>query len=334
MKQGFASFVQLVEQKYGFDKCGETKFVKQLIKEFVKCEKKLVKIENYQKMSEESKQSSKRVLKFIEKKQSFLDHIASLRRVTDLYLRACNNHAEAILQAFQKQVKTEVEGKEKEFREKELQKLSNFFVVAAMFKEKDHISPTSLIKVPKEKQEVIMNKYLELTKLTHNNETTMKKEAKKLREKFIELLKNKEIESYVEDILRNGFMVDEKFKINEVPEYDFVMLQPADRLEMSDEVKAKAKTQVLIKPNTTLPHPEAKKEEAKKSGKTTGDKGVAPNLKSANQESESKKSLSKSAKRRMEQQESKCNEVKGRGINEIDKEENDKKILNHHNPFK
>jgi hypothetical protein len=345
MKQEFVNIAQLVEQKYGFDRCEKTEFVKQITKEFTKYEKKLAKIENYQKMREEGKPLSKEILEIIEKKQSFIDHIASLRNVTDVYVKTSSNHTEAVLKAIQEQVKMEVGKKEKEFREEELQKLSNFFVVAAMFKEKDHISPTPLFKVPKEKQEAIMKKYIELTKLTHNKDTTMREEAKKLREGLIELLKDEEMKSHVESVMKNDLMADAKFKISEGPEYEFVMLQSADRLEMSEQIKPETKTQVAIRPNSVLPHPEPKKEETKemgsvevlnleKSEKAIEDDRVAPSLIDASQESEFEIAISKSTKRRLRQEEINCDEARSRNIDEIDEEENDKKFLNHHNAFK
>lgn len=247
MKKEFANIMQLVEAKYGFDKCEKTEFVKQMTKEFIKYEKKLAKIQNYQQMEQDGKTLSKEVLEFIQKKQSFIDHINSLKNVTDVYVKTSSNHTDAVLKA----LKEEVERKETEFREKELKKLADFFVVAEMLKEKDHISPTPLIKVPKEKQEVILTKYIELVRLTHNKDTTMNEEAVKLKGLFDELLKNEEMKTYVEKVMENAKVADVKFKISEGPEYEFVMLQPADRLEMSDQVKIEDKTRV-VKANLPL----------------------------------------------------------------------------------
>lgn len=345
MKQEFTNIVQLVETKYGFDQCQKTEFVKQMIKEFTKYEKKLAKIQNYQQMQQDGKTLSNEVLEFIEKKQSFIDHINSLKNVTDVYVKTSSNHTDAVLEALKEKIQVEVEEKEVEFREKELKKLADFFVVAEMLKEKDHISPTPLIKVPKEKQEAILTKYTELVRLTHNKDTTMNEEAVKLKELFNELLKDEEMKAYVEKVMENAEVADVKFKISEGPEYEFVMLQPADRLEMSEQVKIEGKVQMIkanLPPKQELgpvqeqeeARIEEHKEEATKesvealkleqSERTIYNESMSPSLIDASQESEFEIAISKSTRRelnrRLREEEAAYNSVKSVDIEEINEE--------------
>lgn len=236
MKQ---EITQVVETKYGFDRCEKTEFVRQMTREFAKYEKKLAKINNYEKMLGDGKELSKEVLELVGKKQSFLAHIKVLRSVTDIYVKTSSQHTQAVLEAMDDKVKAEVEKKVQE----ELKKVSDFFVVAETLKERDHIVLTPLTKVPREKQEAILATYGRLTRLSRNRDTTMREEAEKLRGDLTGLLESGEMGEYVEGVMKSE-VADAGFRISEGPEYEFVMLQPADRLEMSEQVKMDANSQL------------------------------------------------------------------------------------------
>lgn len=234
MKQEANNIIKLVEHKYGFDLCEKTEFVKQMIKEFTKYEKKLAKIYNYEKMLAEGKILNKEVQELIGKKQSFIDHLRSLKEVTDIYVKTSSKYTEAV-EAIKDNAEAEKEVKK--FREEELKKLSDFLIMAKMLNEKDHISPTPLTRVPKEKQEDILNCYTKLTKLTHNKDITMRGEAESLRKTIYELLTDKDMTEHIERTMGSALIADVKFRISEGLEYEFVMLQPADKLKINELIK-------------------------------------------------------------------------------------------------
>lgn len=347
MKQETNNIIKLVEHKYGFDLCEKTEFVKQMIREFTKYEKKLAKIDNYEKMIADGKSLSKEVHELIKKKQSFIDHLRSLKEVTDTYVKTSNKHTEAVLEAVKDKIKAEVEKEIKELRERELKKLSNFLVIAEMLNEKDHISPTPLTKVPKEKQENILNSYTKLVKLTHNKDITMKGEAESLRETIRKLLANEDMTKYVEGIMGSVSVADVKFRINEGIEYEFVMLQPADKLEISELVKIE-----LPKVNASLnkieeqfspslePKQEKKVKEVMKTTKVqavekaekqiiNGTESETASLFDGSQESEFEIAISRSTKREMRRELYRKRREEEDKIIEADEEEFDRKFLNH-----
>eukprot|EP00826_Nyctotherus_ovalis_P026113 TRINITY_DN2038_c0_g1_i3.p1 TRINITY_DN2038_c0_g1~~TRINITY_DN2038_c0_g1_i3.p1 ORF type:complete len:347 (-),score=148.78 TRINITY_DN2038_c0_g1_i3:188-1228(-) len=344
MKQESASITQLVEHKYGFNKCEKTEFVKQMVKEFAKYEKKLAKIENYENMHREGKVLSKEVLELINKKKSFLEHIRQLRNVTDVYVKASDQYTEVVLDAMKERIEVEVERRMRE----ESKKLSDFLVVAEMLHDKDHISPTPLTKVPKEILEAVLAKYTCITRLTHNKNTTMREESEKLQGVFRELFKGDELKSYIQSVMENSSVADAKFEISEGPEYEFVMLQPADRLEMSEQVKSTAVSSTLPgKIEETAPCPGQKEREKRremaeplKLEKTVVNESVAPSMVEASQESEFEIAVSRSTKRKINKQrkeEAKEGEenTESEAIQEYsDEEDYERQFLNHCKMFR
>jgi hypothetical protein len=334
MKQEPTNIIKVVEHKYGLHLCEKTEFVKQMLKRLTKYEKKLMKIENYEKMHSEGKNLSKEVFELIKKKQSFIEYLSSLKDVVDIYVKTSSQYTQSVIDAIKDTIKAEVEEKAKQFKEEELKKLSDFFVVAEMLKEKDHISPTPLVKVPKNKEECIMNNYTKLTNLTLNKETTMKEETKKVNELLCDLLKDEEMNGYIESMMRNEEVADMEFKISEGPEYEFVMLQPADRLEMSEQVKVDANTQIpkpsfpLVKSKVCAASiPEVKGEEVQvletlEKPAVYGNESEARSLVSANQESEFEIAISRSTRRKLRRE----MEMKEESKDQV--EEYDRKYLN------
>lgn len=245
MKKEGVGIVQEVEKKYGLNKCKKTEFVKQMIREFAKYERKLAKIENYETMRKEGKELNKEMLELIEKRPSFVNHLKILKNVMDTYIKTQEKQGSSP-EVTKEDIKAEIERQANETRNEELRRLSHFFVIAQMLKEKDHISPTPLTKVPQQNQEEILSKYNNIVTLSRNKEITMLDEAGKLMDIFnILMLKD----NYIESVMSNISIAGSKFKINEGPEQEFVMLQPADKLEMSEQVAADTPTQTVpVKP--------------------------------------------------------------------------------------
>lgn len=354
MKQESTSITQLVEHKYGFDKCEKTEFVKQMIKEFAKYEKKLAKIENYENMRKEGKVLSKEVLELVNKKKTFLEHIKQLRNVTDVYVKTSAQYTEVVLDAMKERIEAEVERRLRE----ETKRLGDFLVVAEMLHEKDHIAPTPLAKVPKPMLQAILAKFAAVTRLTHNKGTTMREEAEKLQGVFRELLENDELKSYIQSVMGSSRVADARFEISEGPEYEFVMLQPADKLDMSDQVKAAsqhflascsasqvspAKAGELLKEGSPKQEEKVAGKEAVeplKLDKTGVNESVAPSAVEASQESEFEVAVSRSARRKLtrrRREEAKEGEedAESESMQEYsDEEDYERLFLNHRNAFR
>lgn len=226
--------IQEVEKKYGLDRCEKTEFVKQMTKELTKLEKKMAKIENYEGMRKEGKALNKEMLELIEKKQTFIDHLKILKGVMDTYVKAQDKPFEVVdPEKIRDDTKAEMERLATKRRSEELRRLSQFLVIAEVLKEKDHISPIPLTKVPPQKQEEILNNFNSVATLTRNRETNIEEEVEKLAQLLQKLMERND---YVESVVRNAEVTRSKFKISEGPEQEFVMLQPADKLEMSEKV--------------------------------------------------------------------------------------------------
>jgi len=233
MKKERAGNIQEVEKKYGLDNCEKTEFVKYLIKGVTKIEKKMSKIENYETMKKEGKNLNKEMVELIEKKQSFIDHLKILKEVVDAYVKYKEKPTEVIdPEKIRQDTKTEVKRQILETHKQKLKNLSQFFIIALMLKEKDHISPTPLTKVPAQKQEEIMSSFNNVVTLSRNKETNMLQEVEKLIGIFNNLM---EKDTYISNIMDNTEVSKSEFKINEGPEQEFVILQPADKLEMSEK---------------------------------------------------------------------------------------------------
>ena len=262
MKKEGPISMQDVEKKYGFDKCEKSEFANQMIKEFMKLEKKLAKVSNFEKMKKEGKELNEEMIQVIGKKQEFIDHIKQLRKITDIYVKVSPSRSEESKEPTIQEVKIEAEKKAAEARNEELKRLSQFFIVAEMIKEKDHISPTPLAKVPKEKQEEILNYYNKIVKLTRGKDITMTEEAEKIMMAVQELLRKDDQAKYIARVMGNPSISEIKFKIEEGPEHEFVMLQPANKLEMSDQINNEP-TQEKPVQEKSVEKPQVKKEQRK-----------------------------------------------------------------------
>eukprot|EP00826_Nyctotherus_ovalis_P043771 TRINITY_DN4654_c0_g1_i7.p1 TRINITY_DN4654_c0_g1~~TRINITY_DN4654_c0_g1_i7.p1 ORF type:complete len:337 (-),score=143.70 TRINITY_DN4654_c0_g1_i7:84-1094(-) len=185
-------------------------------------------------MGKEGKSLNKEMLELIEKKQTFIDHLKILKGVMDTYIKAQDKPFEVVdPEKIRNDTKAEMERLAAGTRSEELRRLSQFFVIAEILKEKDHISPIPFTKVPPQKQEEILNNFNSVATLSRNRETSIQEEIEKLTRLFQKLMQRND---YVESVARNAEVAGSKFKINEGPEQEFVMLQPADKLEMSEKV--------------------------------------------------------------------------------------------------
>lgn len=251
MKKEGGSIFQDVEKKYGLNKYKKTEYLKRMLKEFAKYDKKLVKIDKYEKMQKEGKVLNEEMLGLISKKPGFLSHIDSLKVALDIYNQSLTVEDEPLAPVsstdIQKNIKTEVEVQMKEFTESAMKKLSYFFSIARVLAEKDRIDANPLAEVSVTKQKSISEMYKELTTLPRDEETSLAEESKKVAKIFDQILKADNSTAFIGEFMDNE-VAEMKFTVKKLKENEYETTQAVSilKVELKDETPAPPPVQEQI----------------------------------------------------------------------------------------
>lgn len=130
---------QDIEKKYGLNKYRRDEFLKLMEKEFIKLDKKLTRIANYEKMKSEGKTLNEEMEELISRKNQLLQTVKVHKKTLDIYQKSTE-----ISDENPKLTNTNVakeEPKAKAVTTSELKKLSYFFAVAEVLKRKVSSNP-------------------------------------------------------------------------------------------------------------------------------------------------------------------------------------------------
>jgi hypothetical protein len=235
MKKESGAIFQDVEKKYGLAKYKKTEYLKRMLKEFVKYDKKLVKIENYEKMQKEGKVLNEEMLGLISKKKEFLAHLDSLKVALEIYNQSLTVEDEPLAPVSSTDIQktmSDVEKEMEELMETVSTKLGRFFTVGRVLAEKDRIDIYPLAEMSAAKQSAVSETFKELTTLLREEETTLAHEVQKASQLFNQLLKADNIIPSIEEVINNGDVADVKFTVKKPRENDYETTQAVSILKV------------------------------------------------------------------------------------------------------
>jgi len=247
MKKEFGVIFQDIEKKYNLNDYKKTEYLKRMIKELAKFDKKLVKIENYEKMEKEGKILNDEMRELISKKKGFEKHIESLKIALNIYQQTLDvedePQAKTPLIDFQKDIKVEVDKQVKEFTGEVVTKLSYVFAFGRTLSEKNNLIVNPFAEMPEEKRKLISEIYNAFTSLPRDKETSLAEEARKTANAIKKLLKPNDPSNFITGLAGENELMQKKFTFPYPRENEYTIIQSVSILK--DEVKEKQPEPVL-----------------------------------------------------------------------------------------
>lgn len=234
MKKEGGIIFQDIEKKYNLGGCKKTEYFKRMLKEFAKFDKKLVKIENYEKMEKEGKSLNEEMRDLISRKQAFQKHIETLKIAMDIYQQSLAVEDEPLASVpptdFQKDIKGEVETQIKGYKENVVKKLSYFFAFGRALAEKNNLTTNPLAGMSEETRKLISEMYQAFISLPRGEETSLTEEAKKTASGLRQLLKTNDLSSFIGEIAGENDLTQMKFSLINPRENEYGTAQPVSIL--------------------------------------------------------------------------------------------------------
>lgn len=237
MKKESGANIQDIEKKYGFNSCKKTEYAKRLLKEFTKFDKKLVKIDNYEKMKSNGKALNEEMLGLISRKPDFENHIKSLKVALKHYKESLRVEDEPLAVVQPGDVERDVKTRLNEFSSEIVKRLSQFFAVACILDKKDHLNPNPLSNVPEGDAEAIQKIYSTITSLPQNGEAVLNEKINCISTLMNQLINGEELANIIEKILGENNIKETQFTIKKKRDNEHnptqIISMPKEREESS-----------------------------------------------------------------------------------------------------
>jgi hypothetical protein len=200
--------IQDVEKKYGLDKYEKSEFLKQMEKEYVKIDKKLVKISNYEKMKSEGKELNAEMEELIAKKDQFMLTIKSYKTALDAYQRTISGTDDISQPKSGKDMGEEAKGKT--LTSAELKKINYFFAIVEVLKAE--VNPNPLSYLPEGKRSELLEMVNRITDC--KEDTCLAVMAAEVSNILSRLLRNGELSDTLNQIMKDNKVTGMKFRFS------------------------------------------------------------------------------------------------------------------------
>lgn len=239
MKKEAGMIFQDIEKKYNLNKYKKTEYLKRMVKEFAKFDKKLVKIENYEKMEKEGKILNEEMKELISKKKGFQNHIDSLKTALDIYHQSLTVEDEPLTKIpptdSQKDIKAEVDKQVKEFKRDMVTRLSYFFAFGRTLAEKSNLTVNPFARMSEERRNIVSGMFKAFTTLPRSQMTSLAEEARKTGNAIKQLLRSNDPSSFISALAGENELTQMTFTLTSPRENEYETTQPVSILK--DEVK-------------------------------------------------------------------------------------------------
>lgn len=204
--------IQEIEKKYGLDKYKKSEFLKQMEKEFTKIDKKLVKINNYEKMKSEGKHLNSEMEEVIAKKEQFLLSIKAYKTALDAYQRVDSATENTPQPKSAKDIESadviNEESKTKGFTSAEPKKVYYFLAIIEVLKAE--VSPNPLSNLSEEQKDKLLKT---INRITNPKEfITLAAMAAEISNVIASLSENEELSDILDQIMKDNEVTGMKFR--------------------------------------------------------------------------------------------------------------------------
>lgn len=243
------TIIQDVVKKYGLDKYPESEFLKQMEKEYVKVEKKLIKINNYEKMKSEGKPLNEEMNDLIARKDQFLLTINAYKTALGAYKRSM----ETTESSSNPSKDMSEETKSKTLSSAELKKLSYFFAITEVLK--SEVNPNPLSSLPEKKKGELLRAVHKI--VDTREDTCLAVMAAEISGMLSELLKNGENSETLNQIMGNNKVTGTMFRFGSAKTYLSSGTEPSAETRPTAPIKKQPKEEGELVHEKSVPVKEA-----------------------------------------------------------------------------
>ena len=168
-----------IESKYGLDKIPESKFKEKILLEFMKYDKKLIKIVAYEEKAKQGETLSDEMKGLVGKKQEITSHLTSLTRAIEIYAKAGETDKD-VHAVPSKDTKAGFEERLDEFLKTGARRLGLLLASGALLRGKDQCSgnPFRAATIPNAGQQAVLQKLCAaLIRCRQDQDTSLAEEA-------------------------------------------------------------------------------------------------------------------------------------------------------------
>lgn len=228
MKKETGGLFQDIEKKYHLDKCKKTEYFRRMIKEFAKNDKKLTKIENYEKMEKEGKPLNEEMRILLSRRPELVRRLDTLRLVMDIYQQSLAVEDEPLAPVTAppaETLKAKSDEQLKEFADKAVAKLSCFFAVGRTLAERNCLTSNPLAGMSESRRKLVSEMYKDVVSLPLEEETSLAEEAKRTAGVLKKLLKPNDATNFISELAGESRLAEMKFTVNKPRQNEYGVTQ-------------------------------------------------------------------------------------------------------------